>query len=95
MSGRLTAACPYQHELHRNKSIQRESNPHFRHGEPAGFRYIMDANVLIGLSKNHIESTGWDSNPRCRITGAESSPLNDQCLISQWDQRGSNSHLPG
>ena len=27
------------------------------------------------------ESTGWDSNPRRRITGAESSPLDDQCKI--------------
>ena len=106
-NGLLTAACSYQHVLHRNAvgvvrfeltiscsqgrriprlshtphlSIQRESNPHFRHGKPAGFRYIMDANVFIGLSKNYVESTGWDSNPRCRITGAESSPLNDQCL---------------
>ena len=26
------------------------------------------------------QSTGWDSNPRRRITGAESSPLDDQCL---------------
>src|SRR6266436_1138244 len=26
------------------------------------------------------QSTGWDSNPRHRITGAESSPLDDQCL---------------
>src|SRR5262249_10090728 len=26
------------------------------------------------------KSTGWDSNPRFRITGAESSPLDDQCL---------------
>ena len=25
------------------------------------------------------ESTGWDSNPRRRITGAESSPLDDRC----------------
>ena len=36
------------------KSTQRESNPHFRHGEPVGFHYIMGANVLIGLSKNHV-----------------------------------------
>lgn len=34
---------------------QRESNPHFRHGKPAGFRYIMGANVLIELSKNGRE----------------------------------------
>ena len=28
-----------------------------------------------------IQSTGWDSNPRRRITNAESSPLDDQCLF--------------
>jgi hypothetical protein len=74
-------------------------NPHFRHGKPAGYRYIMGANVLIELSKNELrflrrewalpdkgvctperKSTGWDSNPRFRITGAESLPLNDQCV---------------
>lgn len=26
-----------------------------------------------------IESTEWDSNPRCRITNAESWPLDDRC----------------
>ena len=30
---------------------------------------------------NETEGTGWDSNPRRRITGAESSPLDDQCNI--------------
>ena len=49
---------------------------------------------LIELSKN-TQSTGWDSNPRRRITGAESSPLDDQCLFVQWDQRDSNPHRPG
>jgi hypothetical protein len=34
---------------------------------------------LIELSKNR--STGWDSNPRRRITSAESSPLDDQCFF--------------
>ena len=28
------------------------------------------------------EGTGWDSNPRRRITGAVSSPLDDQCMSS-------------
>jgi hypothetical protein len=32
------------------------------------------------LSKR-AESTGWDSNPRPRLTRAESSPLDDQCSI--------------
>ena len=27
-------------------------------------------------------STGWDANPRRRVTGAESSPLDDQCQLS-------------
>ena len=27
------------------------------------------------------KSTGWDSNPRCRVTSAESSPLDDQCAF--------------
>ena len=31
-------------------------------------------------SFQRAESTEWDSNPRCRITGAVSSPLDDQCL---------------
>jgi hypothetical protein len=30
-------------------------------------------------SARETESTGWDSNPRRRITGAVSSPLDDQC----------------
>ncbi len=46
-----------------------------------------------GLSK--IKSTGRDSNPRRRITGAASSPLDDQCLSCQWDQRDLNHHRSG
>ena len=41
------------------------------------------------------KSTGRDSNPRRRITGAVSSPLDDQCIVCQWDQRDSNPHLAG
>jgi len=36
-----------------------------------------------------------DSNPRRRITGAESWPLDDQCLSCQWDWRDLNPHPPG
>ena len=61
------------------KSAQRELNPHFRHGKAAGCRYIMGAFSWAGLSK--IESTGRDSNPRRRITGAVSLPLDDQCFL--------------
>lgn len=31
------------------------------------------------------QSTEWDSNPRCRITGAESSPLDHQCKRRMTD----------
>ncbi len=64
-------------ESSRLPSAQRESNPHFRHGKAAGCRYIMSTFADAELSKT--ESTGWDSNPRRRITGAESSPLDDRC----------------
>jgi hypothetical protein len=67
------------------QSTQRELNPHFLHGKQVGFRYIMGAcavrlrMVQLSKSTNRQKSTGWDSNPRCRITKAVSSPLNDQC----------------
>ena len=59
----LTESCPTIRR-HRNissawkrrrESTQRESNPHFRHGEPTGFRYIMGANILTGLSKSRLD----------------------------------------
>ena len=59
-------------------SAQRESNPHFRHGKAVGCRYIMGTALRSRIVKE-TESTGWDSNPRRRITGAVSSPLDDQC----------------
>jgi hypothetical protein len=61
-------------------SAQRELNPLFRPGKAAGCRYIMGACVTTKLSMNG--STGPDSNRRHRITGAESWPLDDQCLLS-------------
>ncbi len=36
--------------------------------------------MVISIVKDR-KSTGWDSNPRRRITGAESLPLDDQCLL--------------
>jgi hypothetical protein len=62
----------------RPKSAQRELNPHFRLGKAIGFRYIMGTVPRRQIVKE-CESTGWDSNPRCRITGAGSWPLDDQC----------------
>ena len=71
------------------KSAQRELNPRFLHGKQVGFRYIMGAQGVPDCQRS--KSTGRDSNPRRRITGAVSSPLDDQCY--QWDQRDLNPHL--
>ena len=78
-SRRIDQAFPHPGSS-KKASAQRESNPHIRHGKAVGYRYIMGTFAVPGLSK--IESTGWDSNPRRRITGAVSSPLDYQCLIS-------------
>ena len=66
------------------KSAQRESNPHFRHGKAVGCHYIMGACLCAELSR--IKSTGWESNPRPRVTKAGSLPLDDQCLLSVGPQ---------
>ena len=72
--------------LHPERSAQRESNPHFRLGKAIGCRYIMGTAFRSRIVKE-LESTGWDSNPRRRITGAESWPLDDQCR-SYFDASG-------
>jgi hypothetical protein len=63
---------------HTPRSAQRESNPHLRPGRTARCRYTMGTSRRRRIVKER-ESTGWDSNPRRRITGAGSSPLDDQC----------------
>ncbi len=90
-SRRICQAIPYADR----KSAQRESNPHFRLGKAAGCRYIMGAFLIINFQRT--KSTGPESNRRCRVTSAESSPLDDQCLPTscQWDQKDSNLHRPG
>ena len=72
------------------QSAQRELNPRFRHGKTVGCRYIMGACIVIKLRcqrANDRESTGPDSNRRIRITGAESLPLNDQCVVVESRER--------
>ncbi len=78
------------------KSAQRELNPRFRLGKAAGCRYILGAICLSRIVKEHRApdhrcAAVPDSNPRRRITGAVSLPLDDQC--NQWDQRDLNPHL--
>ena len=79
-SRRIGQAFPHPESPRSPTSAQRESNPHFRHGKAVGYRYIMGTIAVPELSKR-AESTGWDSNPRPRLTRAESSPLDDQCSI--------------
>lgn len=53
---------PYA-QLH-SKSVQRESNPHFRHGKAVGCRYIMDA---VCLANSVVKEHQWgrrESNPQ-------------------------------
>ena len=78
-SRRIGQAFPHPESPRSPTSAQRESNPHVRHGKAVGYRYIMGTIAVPELSKR-AESTGWDSNPRRRLTRAESSPLDDQCL---------------
>ena len=78
-SRRIGQAFPHPGSLPSPTSAQRESNPHVRHGKAVGYRYIMGTIAVPELSKR-AESTGWDSNPRRRITGAVSSPLDDRCI---------------
>jgi hypothetical protein len=78
-SRRIGQAFPHPESPRSPTSAQRESNPHVRHGKAVGYRYIMGTIAVPELSKR-AESTGWDSNPRPRLTRAESSPLDDQCL---------------
>jgi hypothetical protein len=97
-SRRIRPGFPTSRITDDRQSAQRESNPHVRHGKAVGCRYIMGTIQRVRIVKE-TESTGWDSNPRRRITGAVSSPLDDQCIPTcrqvEWDQRGSNPHPPG
>ena len=76
---RKQADCAWLSYIPPRESAQRESNPRFRLGKAVGYHYNMGTPIRSRIVKE-TESTGWDSNPRRRITGAESSPLNDQCL---------------
>ncbi len=44
-------------ESNSHKSVQRESNPHFRHGKAVGYRYIMDAIVVCQIVKDQIQTS--------------------------------------
>ncbi len=64
------------------ESARRGSNPHFRHGQAAGSRYITGASIAssnrivcirrLRIVKERTESAGRESNPRLRLTRAAS-----------------------
>ena len=80
---------------HAAQSTQRESNPHFRHGEPVGFRYIMGANVLIGLSKNKHREHRVGLEPTLPNYGCGVLAAEGLVPVSEWDQTDLNRHLLG
>jgi hypothetical protein len=73
-SRRINQALP-----HPGSSAWPVSNRLIRSGKAVGYCPIT-VSVLPRRIVEVDQSTGWDSNPRFRITGAESSPLDDQCL---------------
>lgn len=83
----------------KRQSARRESNPRVRLGKAVGSRYITGTRQTEAELSKRTESTGWESNPRFRVTKAESWPLDHQCIASclntlpsRWDQRDSNPH---
>lgn len=46
------------------QSAQRESNPRFRHGKTAGYRYITGAYQQTLSTLNSQQWKRWESNPR-------------------------------
>ena len=78
--------------VHRT-SAQRESNPHVRHGEAVGYRYIMGTIAVTGLSKSREHRVGLEptSPPYEGGVFAARRPV----PASEWDRRGSNPHRTG
>ena len=74
------------------ESAHRESNPHIRHGKATGCRYIMALHWLPSCQRS--KSTGRKSNPRCRITSAESCRWTTSACCP-WGRRDLNPHPPG
>ena len=88
-SRRNSQAFPYADR----KSAQRESNPHVRHGEAVGYRYIMGTIAVPELSKSREHRVGLEPTSPPYESGvfAARRPVPE----SQWDRRGSNPHRTG
>ena len=94
---RISQAFP--HAEIRSHATRKRTQKHPAGVEPAlppwqGGRLPLHHGRVVVCRIVKEQSTGRESNPRFRITSAESSPLNDQCL-TQWDQMDLNHHLLG
>src|ERR1051326_6596013 len=62
------------------RCTQRELNPHFRHGKPAGYRYIMGANVVSNCQRTNARESR-ESKVDCR-RGSEPTAAPVVCISS-------------
>ena len=74
-------------------SAQRESNPHVRHGEAVGYRYIMGTFAVPALSKSREHRVGVE--PTSPPYGGGVFAAGRPVRLSEWDRRGSNPHRTG
>ncbi len=74
-------------------SAQRESNPHVRHGEAVGYRYIMGTIAVPELSKSREHRVGLE--PTSPHYGCGVLAAGPPVPASEWDRRGSNPHRTG
>jgi hypothetical protein len=92
-SRRISQAFPHPESSRSPTSAQRESNPHVRHGEAVGYRYIMGTIAVPELSKSREHRVGLEptSPPYEGGVFAARRPV----PASRWDRRGSNPHRTG
>jgi hypothetical protein len=92
-SRRISQAFPHPESSRSPTSAQRESNPHVRHGEAVGYRYIMGTFAAPRLSKSREHRVGVEptSPPYEGGVFAAGRPVPE----SRWDRRGSNPHRTG
>src|SRR3954471_2952035 len=90
---RISQAFPHPESSRSPTSAQRESNPHVRHGEAVGYRYIMGTIAFPELSKIREHRVGLErtSPPYEGGVFASGRPV----PASEWDRRASNPHRTG
>ena len=90
---RIGQAFPHPESPRSPTSAQRESNPHVRHGEAVGYRYIMGTFAVPELSKSGEHRVGLE--PTSPHYGCSVFAARRPVPASRWDRRGSNPHRTG